>query len=429
MSEQGENYRHEWRSEPHGYDLYSVNLEANEVYRVLVWDIEHFDHHLQAGPGPSISLTNFPIDPDDNYLLQDFMHGDAHGRPYDYHVRLQSITFGGPEGRGIRFETSEPQVHVHVHELSILTSAGASLAHVFQSDSAGDHTLRIDALAPGMRYHIKIEKLNDQPAGPSALHGLQFRSRAISGFGGHMRYDDYTFGGIAPGDQDWFAVRLDAHKTYAFSLHGGFDWRNLNNPDFAGLAGPDGMIKPWSRNRTTYLDFHTGSVGGDYYIGVQSGSAQGAGMYVLVVEEVDVHPGSRTNVTLSLGQWYVSFYQSSFDQDAFRVNLKADRRYTIVLNTGLRGSTATFQWSQARTIGGVCGTHGCYRSTGTRNSVLDYYEESRGPLSLLVEFSVKTDGEYLIPVNNLWPGEEPDVLRGAYRLIVSDYGPDPPPGD
>ena len=26
----------------------SVNLEANVVYRVLVWDIEHFDHHLQS---------------------------------------------------------------------------------------------------------------------------------------------------------------------------------------------------------------------------------------------------------------------------------------------------------------------------------------------------------------------------------------------
>ena len=425
VSEQGENYRHEWRSEPHGYDLYSVNLEANEVYRVLVWDIEHFEHHLQAGPGPTVSLTNFPIDPDDGYLLQDFMHG-AHGRPYNYHVRLQSITFGGPEGRGIRFETSEPQVHVHVHELSILTSEGASLAYVFQSDSAGDHTLRIDALAPGMRYHIKIEKLNDQPAGPSALHGLQLRSRAISGSGGHMRYDDYTFGGISPGDQDWFAVRLDAHKTYAFSLHGGFDWRNLNNPDFAGLAGPDGMIKPWSRNRTTYLDFHTGSVGGDYYIGVQSGSGQGTGMYVVNVVELDVPPGSRTNVTLPLGEPYISFFQNHYDQDAFRVNLKADRRYTIGMTTGLGGSTATFQWSQARTIGGVCGTNGCYRSTGASNSVLDYYQESRDPLALHVEFSVKTDGEYLIPVNNLWKGEEPDVRRGAYRLIISDHGPDPP---
>ncbi len=453
MSEQGANYRHQWRSEEgRSYELYSVNLEANVVYRVLVWDIEHFDHHLQSvGSAPGVSLSNFSVDPDSNYVFADWIHGDTHGRPYDYHVRMDSITVGGPEGRAVRYETVDPAVRNRIFELSMLNAEGSSLAYVFQPDSAGDHTLRLGALAPGMRYHIKIEKMDDHPDGPSALRRLRFGSRGVGGATNLTRYDDYTYGGISPGDQDWFVVSLDARKTYAFSLRGGYEWRNLNSPDFVGLAGPDGMIKPWSRSRTTYLGFYTDTVGGDYYIGVQSGSPQGAGMYVLVVEELDVDPGSRTRVTLPLGEWYVSFYQSSFDQDAYRVNLKANRRYTIAVTKEAGGSTDTFQWSQVNNIGGVCraGGSGCFTSSETADSIVDYYRNfvwvGRGAVenemsergvpwavandSALVEFSVKTDGEYIIVVNNLNEADSSTIRRGAYRLRVTDYSADPPPTD
>ena len=453
MSEEGADYRHQWRSEEgRSYELYSVNLEANVVYRVLVWDIEHFDHHLQSvGTAPGVSLSNFSVDPDSDYVFADFKHGDTHGRPYDYHVRMDNITVGGPEGRAVPYETVVPPVRNRIFELSMLNAEGSSLAYVFQPDSAGDHTLRLGALAPGMRYHIRIEKMDDHPDGPSALRRLRFGSRGVGGVSDLTRYDDYTFGGIAPGDQDWFVVSLDAHKTYAFSLRGGYEWRNLNSPDFVGLAGPDGMIKPWSRSRTTYLGFYTDTVGGDYYIGVQSGSPQGAGMYVLVVEELDVDPGSRTRVTLPLGEWYVSFYQSSFDQDAYRVNLKANRRYTIAVTKEAGGSTDTFQWSQVNNIGGVCraGGFGCFTSSETADSIVDYYRNfvwvGRGAVenemsergvpwavandSALVEFSVRTDGEYIITVNNLNEADGDKVRRGGYRLRVTDYSADPPPTD
>ena len=400
-----------------------------------------------SAPPPGVSLSNFSVDLDSNYLFADWIHGDAHGRPYDYHLRMDNITVGGPEGRAVPFETADPPVRNTIFELSMLTSEGASLAYVFQPDSAGDHTLRLGALAPGMRYHIKIEKMDDHPDGPSALRRLRFGSRGVGGASNLTRYDDYTYGGISPGDQDWFVVSLDANKTYAFSLRGGYDWRNLTSPDFVGLAGPDGMIKPWSRSRTTYLGFYTDTVGGDYYIGVQSGSPQGTGMYVLVVEELDVDPGSRTRVTLTLGEWYVSFYQSSFDQDAYRVNLKANRRYTIAVTKEAGGSTDTFQWSQVNNIGGVCRSGGCYRSSTTADSIVDYYREfvrtgsdeaemsERGiPWavandSALVEFSVRTDGEYIIVVNNLNEADGSPVRRGAYRLRVSDWSADPPPTD
>ena len=450
MSEQGANYRHQWRSEEsRSYELYSVNLEANVVYRVLVWDIEHFEHHLQSSPGPTVDLSDFSADPGSNYLFEDFKHGETHGRPYDYHLRLDSITVGGgQEGRAIPFETADPPVGNTVFPLTMLQADGASLAYVFQPDRAGDHTLRLGALAPGMRYHIRIEKMNDQPDGPAALHRLRLRSRPIGGTTSLTRYDEYTFGGIAPGDQDWFVVSLDARKTYLFHLRGGYEWRNLNSPDFVGLAGPDGMIKPWSRSRTNFLDFYTGAVGGDYYIGVQSGSAQGSGMYVLVVEEVDVIDGSRTNVTLALGEWYVSFYQASYDQDAYWINLKADRRYTIVVTKKPGGSTDTFQWSQVNNIGGVCNSSGCNTSSEPASSLVDYYKRfvydrntnesdftARGiPWALigdsaLVEFSVKTDGDYLITVNNLNEADQSQVRKGAYRLLVTDYSADPPPDD
>ena len=453
MSEQGSNYRHQWRSEEsRNHILYSVNLEANAVYRVLIWDIEHFEHHLQGSSGPTVDLSDFSADPDSNYLFADFKHGVSHGRPYDYHVRMDSITVGGPEGRGIRYETSEPPVGLEpaggrVYDLSLLNAEGSSLAFVFQPDSAGDHTLRIGALAPGMRYHIRIEKMDDHPDGPSALHRLRLHSRHLGGRNDSTRYDDHTFGGIAPGDQDWFVISLDANKTYAFSLHAGFDWRDLASPDFVGLAGPDGMIIPWTRGRTTYLDIYTGSVGGDYYIGVQSGSAQGSGMYVLVAEEVDVPDGSRTNVTLPLEEWYLSFYNSSYDQDVYRVHLKADRRYTILATKLAGGSTETFQWSQVNNIDGVCNSRGCFTSTETDGSILDYFhkfprdgseedEASKRGLpwavardSALVEFSVKTDGEYLIRVVNYDETDGSPVKKGAYRLRISDWSADPPPTD
>ena len=207
------------------------------------------------------------------------------------------------------------------------------------------------------------------------------------------------------------------------------------------------MIIPWTRGRTTYLDIYTGSVGGDYYIGVQSGSAQGSGMYVLVAEEVDVPDGSRTNVTLPLEEWYLSFYNSSYDQDVYRVHLKADRRYTILATKLAGGSTETFQWSQVNNIDGVCNSRGCFTSTETDGSILDYFhkfprdrseedEASKRGLpwavagdSSLVEFSVKTDGEYLIRVVNYDETDGSPVKKGAYRLRISDWSADPPPTD
>ena len=49
--------------------------------------------------------------------------------------------------------------------------------------------------------------------------------------------------------------------------------------------------------------------------------------------------------------------------------------------------------------------------------------------SSLVEFSVKTDGEYLIRVVNYDETDGSPVKRGAYRLRISDWSADPPPTD
>ena len=475
VNREGASYRHSWVSPPYinersrDYITYSVNLEAHAVYRVSLWDIEYFDHHIQAGPGASVSgITPF-IDHDSDYVLADFKHGDAHGSPYEYHIELGSITIGGLEGRGVSYSRSVPLPVSSLRDLSILVADGATQSYVFQPDVSDDHTLRIDALAPGVRYQVRIEKLDDHPDGPSALHRLAFHSSFSTGRGtDFMRYDDYTFGGISPGDQDWFVVSLDANKQYAFSLHGGEGWRNLTSRDFVGLAGPNGIIKPWSTARTTYLSFQP-DVAGDHYIGVQSGATNGSGMYVLYGEEFDVPPGTGTNIKLPLGEWYESFYQQSYDQDAFKVDLKANRRYYVALTKGIGGSTDTFQWSRVNHIEAVCQRSSCSAARYTEflkpiedrtesetvvPSFLDHYVEipfnvfgtstqndneeiysARGvPWTVgwdsdMVEFSPKADGEYIIIVSNVDHRRSPPVTKGGYRLKVVDYGPDVDPPD
>ena len=449
INREGAGYRHSWASDiSRNYDTYSVNLEAHAVYRVSLWDVEYIGHHLQTDPDLSFGGD------DSNYWVADSAHRTDHWSPYWYHVELDGISVGGPEGRGVAFAKSDPPLRgAGLRDWSILIADDATQSYVFQPDVSDDHTLRITAIEPGVRYQIRIEKLDDHPDGPSAVRRLKFDASHPPGRSTLIVFDDHTFGGIAPGDQDWFAVPLDAHKEYAFSLHGGRDWRNLDSPDFVGLAGPDGMIKPWSTARTTYLSFQT-DVAGDYYIGVQSGATNGSGMYILYGELWDVPPGLGTRIKLPLNEWYVSLYETAHDQDAFKVDLKADRRYYIALAKGIGGDTEALGWSSENHIDAVCQRTGCSSDVDTRARLFDHYLEipfnvrgtaserdneaiysargipwTAGWDSKMLEFSPKADGEYLIIVSNQDPSRNPPVKTGGYKLKVVDYGPDEDPPD
>ena len=146
-----------------------------------------------------------------------------------------------------------------------------------------------------------------------------------------------------PGDRDWFAVELEAGKTYRFDLEGLWsgggtlldtylhgiydedgDWINGTTDDNGGLA---------YNSRATF----TPDEGATYY--VAAGAYRGfpyQGTYTLAVTDVTNYPDdyaadSATTGTVVVGGSATGNIESVGDRDWFAVDLEADKTYRFDL--------------------------------------------------------------------------------------------------
>ena len=155
-----------------------------------------------------------------------------------------------------------------------------------------------------------------------------------------------TVGGSVTGeielgsDRDWFAVTLQAGKTYQIDLEGrDTDGGTLRDPYLRGIYDSNGNRISGTRddNDGTRLNSRvafTATEDGAYYVSVSVGAySSAAGTYTLSVEELPDHytAGIDTAGTVTVGGSVTSMIESGGDRDWFAVTLQAGKTYWIDL--------------------------------------------------------------------------------------------------
>jgi hypothetical protein len=130
----------------------------------------------------------------------------------------------------------------------------------------------------------------------------------------------------AAGDDDWFAVTLQANKTYLFDLklpavtdpEGFLSVRSASGDEFAFEAG---------RNRVVF----TPEADGVYYVSARSAGT--AGVYSLTGKQIadDAVDNVSTDDVLNLGQRRYARWEAATDEDWFKVTLEAGKTYLFTL--------------------------------------------------------------------------------------------------
>ena len=185
------------------------------------------------------------------------------------------------------------------------------------SDREGTYTLSV------------TEVMDDFAAGTETTGTVEVGGSAT----GEIEYYD---------DRDWFAVELDAGRTYQIDLEG-YDTGagTLGNPFLHGVYDADGVRLPGTTNnnggvaRNSQLTF-TAEDAGVYYVAAGAkGSREGA--YTLSVVDItngvpdDFEAGTGTSGAVAVGGSATGEIESRGDRDWFAVTLETVRNYRIDL--------------------------------------------------------------------------------------------------
>ena len=139
-------------------------------------------------------------------------------------------------------------------------------------------------------------------------------------------------------DRDWFAVELEAGKSYRIDLEGWSTWAGtLFDPYLRGIHDADGDLLPGtaSHDDGAYLnarvDF-TATENATHYVAA-GGVGNGTGTYILSVTEIvdDYAAGTGTGGTVAIGGSSTGEIEAPGDRDWFAVMLEADKTYRIDL--------------------------------------------------------------------------------------------------
>ena len=217
-------------------------------------------------------------------------------------------------------------------------------------------------------------------------------------------------------DRDWFAVTLDAGKTYRIDLEG---WQTsagtLHLPKLHGVHDAHGVLL----NGTTSEDGGSGHNSrvtftapgsATYYVAAGTSSRDDEGTYTLSVTDVtdsvpdDFAAGTRKGGTVQVGASATGEIETSWDRDWFTVTLEAGRTYRIDLE-GI--------WTKAGTLRepylhGVHDAHGALLDGTTDNRY------SGAGYNTRVYFTAASDDTYYVAA-----GARRD-FEGTYTLSVTD---------
>ena len=406
-------------------------LGQGEAYRVELYDrfTNEGGHSHNPLGGDSPAFVG-PIEPDPRSmdLNSNSSLEHAHG---NYHISLGSITQIA-NGRTIGYESSDyRQITSRDWQLfwdgNLIESccSGAQLSYVFHAPAAGDYRIQVRTDYGPTQYGVKVTRIGDHPDIPS------FRSR--HGFFTHGRinwgHSASVLGNIGVADQDWFAVQLEAGKSYRVSVGAGgrSGWQGLSNPRFVAMAGPDGVqVQPNFEGRTDRFRVTVPrDESGYYHFGVSGASSSDRGIYVFEIVEDDF-PITPMAPVLNVGQHFIGMIESESDVDWIGAELTAGRTYRITV-TGSYGDIRGRSFARFISLGSKV-----YNSVGNEVSLGSSFTKENaghhgGDVRYLIgqvasaRWSVATTGTYFFEIKK--GGAEPGKTYGAYYFQITDITP------
>ncbi len=230
------------------------------------------------------------------------------------------------------------------------------------------------------------------------------------------------------GDQDWFAVTLEAGRTYRIDLEGSHTGaRILRDPYLRGIHDADGVLLAGTTDDDGGVDYNsrvtfTAQEAGTYYV---AAGAHDYGTYTLSVTDVtegvpdDFAAGTGTTGTVAVGGSATGDIDYGNDRDWFAVELEAGRTYRIDLE-GLRTGAGTLNDpylygvhdADGNLVPGTTNDDGGWwlnsRVTFTPDAAGTYYVAAGA-------FNRYTVGEgtYTLSVTDVWEGLTDDFAAGT----------------
>ena len=214
-------------------------------------------------------------------------------------------------------------------------------------------------------------------------------------------------------DRDWFAVTLQAGKTYQVDLKGRPSGDGtLKDPYLDGIYDGDGnrVYGTWDsdggkgrNSRETFAPDEDGT----YYVAAGA-SGGGMGTYKLSVTEVatDLAADTGTTGAVAVGGSTTGEIEDAGDRDWFAVTLQAGKTYQV----DLKGRPSGDGTLKDPYLDGIYDASG-KRLRGTRDD-----DDGKG-LNSRVTFAPDEDGTYYVAAGT-WRG------AGTYKLSVSEVVPD-----
>lgn len=238
---------------------------------------------------------------------------------------------------------------------------------------------------------------------------------ADTGTSGAVAVDGSAYGEIEEyADRDWFAVTLQADKTYQIDLEGTWTGTGtLGDPFLAGIHDADGNFVPGTDNDDDGAGLNSGVVfrateDATYYIAAGV-SGSGLGTYRLSVREVvdDFEAGTGTAGAVQAGSSAMGEIEIAHDRDWFAVEFEAGMTYRIDLE-GTRTSAGTLRNPY---LYGVHDEHGDLISDTSdnnggegRNSRLVYTATAEGTHYIGAGGSRTQTGTYTLSVEDVVDG-------------------------
>ena len=243
-------------------------------------------------------------------------------------------------------------------------------------------------------YTLTVSETSDDYAADSATTGTVVPDGSATG---DVEYH---------GDRDWFAVTLEAGKTYRFDLQGALDGGgNLWNPYLRGIYDANGELIDGTTDddspgvdRSSQVYFRPDE-DATYYVSAAGAYRDATGTYTLVVTEIsdDYAADPTTTGTVAVGGSATGNIEPLGDRDWFAVDLEADKAYQFDLQ-GRPGGGGTLRDTVLR---GIYDSEGRYQSGS-------YNDDFGGSRNSRVDFTPDEDATYY-------------VSAGGYRNHVGTY--------